>query len=191
MDVKKLFVFSGLFITQFLISCFDPFNECGDVTFFESELLEVNVEALTTIGNPDEVEVDTFIKNYFGFDEFIRDRTTRLAFTPISGLSIAYARDCAPVEYESVDPVDSIRIYLKDLSNGEYIDATDWFKEDKSKRETIFEENLNETRFKTIRKRYDALYLDSIPNSIKLSINYFLQSGNILSDTTEAIYFYD
>lgn len=194
---KKLIALFFLYALQFLsIACT---SECGDFSgpsAYEIDYTDINLMSFDTSGFQSMVAENNIPKNAFGLViQFVFDQNPiakQESFLNLSGFGFNTALACSPVppQYIYNDPIFSLKIFVTDTLSNANIDVTNNF--------TVTDFNGDVVPFATyFQNREDAMsnfqldlaLLDSIPDTSIFTVNITLESGAVISKSTNTLTF--
>lgn len=188
-----LFLLYGL---QFAFTACSPPCDCDDASIFEITYTEVELTTYDTSGFRNAIAETNIPKNAFGLEIFlnadqqqIADRSFKLNLGGF-GFNSAVACDCVPPEYVFKDPIIGVEILVTDTITNTSIEVTDNFTitdfNDEVAPFSTFFESRNQLRTNF---QLDLSLLDNIPDTSIFTVNLTLESGTIISKSTNMITF--
>jgi hypothetical protein len=195
---KKVFIlFTTIFLIQFVVSC-EMCGGCSGGNSYTVSYRGVDISAYDTSGAINKIieEQDTVYKYAFGLSvyvESVQEKTGMILPKPSYGFATAMACEPCPVdEYSYPNPISHVEIWVINTKTDEKTNITANFgvyqEQDFISLETFFSQRSNDNYASFV---FDLLEHQSIPNSSVFVVETHLESGEIFSQSTPQISFYD
>lgn len=198
---KKVISLFLLYALQFVATSCD-ICDCGSLSIFEKTYTEIKLTTFNTAGFQSSFADNNIPKNAFGLEIFMEYDEKQIANKRYNfnlgsfGFNSAFACSCPDPDYLVTDPIAAIQIFVRRTLTNIDIEVTNNFTITDFRGNTLpfltYFQNLNSEddiyRSRDI-FRLDLSELSSIPDASIFTVNVTLESGKIISKTTNTITF--
>lgn len=191
MNSKSIIALISIFTIQFLSSCVPC--KCGDAVTYEVEYDGITVVPWDTAGFGLAEVTDSVYRNAFGLTLSVNFEPRKVSQIQSNfGFSGAYACDCVGDQFNFIDPIANVEIFMTDVSNDEQQDVTNLFGVYGYSGELISLAELFANREQWHDGfQFELVEFDEIPTSVVFTVNVHLESGKVFSELTQQINFYN